>query len=195
VRRALVIVVIVGVVVALVIGLVQASDKAGPASTAGPPFDLHAALASLDGSPAPLAALHRQAGKLLDGGAPAFKARLKQLRGHPVVINKWGSWCGPCRSEFPIFQQAGAQHGREVAFLGIDGADNRQEAADFLERFPVTYPSYVDPSEHIALAVGAPANYPITVFIDRRGRRAFIHQGQYRTDAELSRDIRRYLGA
>jgi cytochrome c biogenesis protein CcmG/thiol:disulfide interchange protein DsbE len=193
VRRALPIVLGVLVVAAVVIGLNQASDKGG--AKEGPAFDLPAALADLKGSPPALAALHRQAGRLLDGGAPAFKARLKGLRGHPVVINKWGSWCGPCRTEFPVFQRVGAKQGATVAFLGIDGHDNRSDAQDFLREFPTTYPSYADPDELIARAVGAPANYPITVFVDERGETAFVHQGQYRSDAELQADIRRYLGA
>jgi hypothetical protein len=87
----------------------------------------------------------------------------------------------------------GAARGKTVAFLGIDGHDNRGDAADFLREFPTTYPSYVDPDEKISNAVGAPANYPITVFIDERGKTAFIHQGQYRRDAELEADIDRYL--
>jgi cytochrome c biogenesis protein CcmG, thiol:disulfide interchange protein DsbE len=180
-------------VVVLVVGLTQAGKKDKQA--AGPHFDVKKALTSLKGAPAPLAALHAQAGQLIDGGEQAFQKRLRELRGHPVVINKWGSWCGPCRTEFPIFQRVGAAQGRTVAFLGIDGFDNRSDATDFLREFPPTYPSYSDPDEKIAKAIGAPANYPITVFIDAHGKRQFVHQGQYRTDADLTRDIKRYLGA
>ena len=107
---------------------------------------------ALQGSPAPLAALHGQAGRLLSGGAPALRARLRGLRGHPVVINKWASWCEPCQSEFPVFQRVAVTYGRRVAFIGMDSKDHDGAARAFLRRFPVTYPSYVDPSQTVANA-------------------------------------------
>lgn len=190
-RRAAPLLLVLALVAIVVVGLSQAGGKAS--TQRGPRFDVSSALASLKGAPAPLAALHAQANRLLGGEVPAFRARLKALRGYPVVINKWGSWCGPCRAEFPIFQRASVRHGREVAFVGIDGRDNRGEAIAFLGDFPLTYPSYVDYDEKVARDIGAPNNYPITVYLDARGRTAYIHQGPYRTDAEIDRDIERYL--
>jgi cytochrome c biogenesis protein CcmG/thiol:disulfide interchange protein DsbE len=96
------------------------------------------------GSPAPLASIHAQANQLLGGGSAAFKARLQALRGYPVVVNLWASWCGPCQSEFPVYQRVAVQYGRRVAFLGIDERDSNGNAAAFLSKFPVTYPSYTD---------------------------------------------------
>lgn len=194
VRRAAWILLAVAVLGVVAIGLSQAGGKSIPAERQ-PRFDLTAALDSLRGAPAPLAALHGQSAQLLDGGVPAVRARLKELRGHPVVINKWGSWCGPCRTEFPVFQRVSAKRGGEVAFLGIDGHDPRDEAQAFLRDYPVPYPSYVDRDEKIARDLGIPKNYPITLFIDERGREAFVHQGEYTSDRELEADIDRYLGA
>ncbi len=177
----------------VVIGLTQASEDvpAPPPAT----FDAERALAGLEGAPPPLAALHAQANEILDADVKTFQARLRELRGHPVVINKWGSWCGPCRAEFPIFQRVAANKGKTVAFLGIDGGDNRDSAREFLAEFPVSYPSYFDPDEKLARTVNAPANYPITVFVDRRGKVEIALATSYLSVEQLEADIAKYLGA
>ncbi len=130
----------------LAIGLVQ---LAGSSSSPAAPSKLTLAQmrARLTGSPAPLAALHAQAGELLPGGLGAVRARLAALRGLPVVINKWASWCVPCRSEFGAFQRASVAQGRQVAFIGVDSGDSSlPDARAFLRAFPVSYPSYYDKS-------------------------------------------------
>jgi thiol-disulfide isomerase/thioredoxin len=178
----------------VVVGLLQAGGgTTQPASKAANPV---ATRRALEGAPAPLASLHRQADQLLGGGEKAFDARIASLKGYPVVVNKWASWCGPCRFEFPSFQALGVKYGKQVAFVGLNAGDNRGDAAKFVKRFPVSYPSYEDPDEKIARTIRAPANYPITVFFDRRGKIVFVHQGGYPTEAKLDEDIRRYaLGA
>ena len=175
----------------LVIGLVQAGSGGG--TTPRRTFDLAKAQRELAGAPAPLASLHRQAARLLDGGRPAFRRRMATLKGYPVVVNKWASWCGPCRTEFPIFQSEAVKEGKRVAFVGVNAGDSRDPARRYLRATPLPFPSYVDPSEKIARSIRAPANYPITVFFDRRGRLLYIHQGGYRRQADLAADLRRYL--
>jgi cytochrome c biogenesis protein CcmG/thiol:disulfide interchange protein DsbE len=177
----------------LVIGLTQAGGNGEGARESRPAFDLAGARERLRGAPAPLADLHAQSNRLLGGGRSAFDVRLRDLRGHPVVINKWASWCGPCRAEFPIFQEVATARGREVAFLGVDGRDHRPAATGFLSEFPLPYPSYEDPDERISRALRAPANYPVTVFVDAAGKTVFIHQGGYRSEADLTADIDRWL--
>jgi cytochrome c biogenesis protein CcmG/thiol:disulfide interchange protein DsbE len=117
---------------------------------------------------------------------------MAQLRGYPVVVNKWASWCAPCRGEFPAFQQAGVRVGKRVAFLGLDGNDPDSSARKFLKRYPVTYPSYRDPSEKIGPSIQAGVAYPTTVFFDRGGRLVYSHPGPYKTANDLIRDIKRY---
>jgi cytochrome c biogenesis protein CcmG/thiol:disulfide interchange protein DsbE len=148
--------------------------------------------AAFKGSPPPLAALHAQANHLLPGGAKAFRARLASLHGYPVVVNKWASWCGPCQSEFPVFQKVAVQFGRQVAFVGIDGKDHNGAAKGFLKQFPLTYPSYTDPGEDIARAIQAATFYPQTIYFDRQGKLVYDHAGPYVTESALIKDIRRY---
>jgi cytochrome c biogenesis protein CcmG, thiol:disulfide interchange protein DsbE len=189
---------ILGVVIltaVLVVGLSQAGDKTGEEPPAdAPAYDLQSAMRQLAGAPAPLAALHDQASQLLDGGVPAFRKRLAELKGTPVVINKWASWCGPCRAEFPAFQQLATERGKEIAFLGVNASDPRDDARAFLAEYPIPFPSYVDPDEKIARDIKAPANYPITLFVDARGKTAFIHQGGYTSADQLAADVEQYLG-
>jgi cytochrome c biogenesis protein CcmG, thiol:disulfide interchange protein DsbE len=179
----------------LVIGLGQAGGDRDESAAPQRPFDLHAARQELAGSPAPLAALHEQSAQLLDGGVAAFEKRLAALKGTPVVINKWASWCNPCRAEFPAFQRLATERGREIAFLGVNSGDSTKPARAFLTEYPVPFPSYRDPDERIAREIKAPANYPITVFLDAGGETAFIHQGGYTSAGQLEADVDRYLGA
>jgi cytochrome c biogenesis protein CcmG, thiol:disulfide interchange protein DsbE len=193
VRRALVPLLAVALVAVLVIGLTQAGGDADRGAAA-PKFDLAQAKRQLQGAPAPLAALHDQASTILDGGAHAFDKRMKTLRGHPAVINKWASWCRPCRAEFPIFQQVATDRGRQIAFLGVNAADKRPAAERFLAERPLPYPSYEDPGEDIAQELEAAKYFPVTVFVDARGKTAYIHTGEYTSRAQLETDIDRYLG-
>jgi cytochrome c biogenesis protein CcmG/thiol:disulfide interchange protein DsbE len=175
----------------LAVGLVQLAEQSGSAGGAIP-LTAAQVQARLAGSPAPLAALHAQAGKLLPGGRGALRARLSALRGWPVVINKWASWCQPCRSEFGAFQRVSLSRGREVAFIGIDSGDtNRANALTFLRSFPVSYPSYYDPSGQAGLAITDSTFTPVTVFYNRSGS-LFIHQGPYPSVAKLEQDVKRY---
>jgi len=194
-RRALPILAVVVIVALVAGGLTQAGGGTeDPAAPAGERFDLAGARERLRGAPEPLAALHEQSNQLLGGGRPAFEARMRELEGHPVVINKWASWCGPCRAEFPILQALSTERGREVAFLGLDSRDKRGAATRFLADFPVPYPSYEDPGEEIARALRVPKNFPVTVFVEASGRTAFVHHGGYRSEADLAADVDRLLG-
>lgn len=153
------------------------------------------ARAELAGSPAALAALHDQATQLLDGGLDAYRARLATLRGHPVVVNAWASWCGPCKYEMPYFSRVAVRLGRRVAFVGINAGDTDGDARAFLRDHYVPYPSYVDPNDQIAQEIGVRAGLPTTVFYRRDGKVAYVHQGQYRDEAALAGDVKRYAGA
>ena len=190
-RRVLYILAAAALVDVVVVGLDQAGrddeDKA-PAQT----FDLEKASQQLAGAPAPLAALYEQPNTILESG---FDKRVAALKGHPIVINKWASWCRPCRAEFPIFQQVTTERGKEVAFLGVNAADKRPAAEKFLDERPLPYPSYEDPDEDIARELEAAKFFPMTVFVDANGDTAFVKAGEYTSRAELEADIDKYLGS
>jgi cytochrome c biogenesis protein CcmG, thiol:disulfide interchange protein DsbE len=181
---------VLALVAVLVIGLSQAGGgETGSSKSVGGSC---AAPKTPAGAPAPLADLQRQACQLLPGGAKAFKARLASLRGYPVVVNKWASWCGPCRAEFPLFQKATLVLGRQVAFLGVNSLDNNGDAGRFLKKFPVAYPSYLDGSGAVAQTFNGAAVSPTTAFYDSKGKLQYLHQGEYPSEAKLISDIRRY---
>ena len=189
-RRLLLALGAVAVVVVVVVGLVQTR----PSNTPPKPdsFDLAAAQRALAGAPAPLASLHAQANTLLPGTQDGFDTRIKDLRGHPIVVNKWASWCAPCRGEFPSFQRASVRFGKQVAFVGLDSGDNDADATKFLKQFPLTYPSYVDRHSRIAQDLEIGTSYPTTMFYDAGGKVQYAHQGPYPTEAALATDIQRY---
>lgn len=146
----------------------------------------------LAGAPAPLTALYRQGNKLLPGGVDAYEKRLAALRGYPAVVNVWASWCGPCRFEFPHFQQAAASYGKRVAFLAVDSEDSDDAASTFLAEEPIPYPSYTDPDKDVADSIGASLGLPDTAFYDRNGRLVYLKQGPYDDYTELKADIERF---
>jgi cytochrome c biogenesis protein CcmG, thiol:disulfide interchange protein DsbE len=179
-----------GIAALVVVGLLQlGGSSSGQRSMRLTPAAMQA---QLRGSSPQLASLHAQAAQLLPGGLHAVRARIASLHGTPVVINKWASWCVPCRAEFGAFQQASLRTGRQVAFIGIDSGDtSKGDAEAFLRSFPVAYPSYYDASGQAGSALTDSAFTPVTVFIDRHGGE-YIHQGPYPDAAKLERDVRRY---
>jgi cytochrome c biogenesis protein CcmG/thiol:disulfide interchange protein DsbE len=191
-RRLLIAAVIVAVAAVVVVGLVQTGGHSGSGPGALSAQQIRSGVA---GAPATLAGVHAQGDQLLGGGQKALDARLASLRGYPVVVNVWGSWCDPCRAEFPLFQRASVTFSKQVAFLGIDTQDPKDSAAKFLKSVPVPYPSFLDFQQAIAHHYGL-VGTPSTIFYDAKGKLVTVNQGQYHSQAELVADVKKYaLGA
>lgn len=96
------------------------------------------------------------------------------LRGGPVVLNVWGSWCAPCRTEAPVLDAVSEQYAdRGVRFVGINVKDNASAARAFERRFGIGYPSLDDQTGRATLALNdyLPASVvPATLVLDPRGR-------------------------
>jgi len=107
-------------------------------------------------------------GQLLDGGTYDVAAD----RGKVVVVNFWGSWCGPCRAEATDLQKTyDATRERGVSFVGVNTRDDRDAAKAFARGRGVTYPSIYDPDGRVALAFDVTQmSTPSTLILDRQGR-------------------------
>ena len=96
---------------------------------------------------------------------------LSSYRGKVVVINFWGSWCAPCRSEAPTLAVLAERYrSKGVQFVGVDIRDSPASADAFVQNFGISYPSLNDPADEIALAFRGtvpPAAIPSTLVIDR----------------------------
>ncbi|MPZ64792.1 MAG: redoxin domain-containing protein [Pseudonocardiaceae bacterium] len=115
----------------------------------------------------------------LSGPAVRDRSRtvsLAQFRGQVVVLNVWGSWCGPCRAEAGDLQQVAEQTAGDATVLGIDVRDRRSAAADFMRNYGLTYPSIFDPPGRTLFALrDVPRSIvPLTVVLDRQHRVAAV---------------------
>jgi thiol-disulfide isomerase/thioredoxin len=120
-----------------------------------------------------------------------YRALIDELRGTPVVVNFWGSWCPPCRGEAPDLASSARAFEGDVQFLGVDILDHRAPARDFILEFRWEYPSIFDPQAEIRDGLGY-IGQPITLIYDRDGAIAFDWVGPV-TSKLLREEIRKVL--
>jgi cytochrome c biogenesis protein CcmG, thiol:disulfide interchange protein DsbE len=94
---------------------------------------------------------------------------LEELRGRPVLVNFWASWCGPCKDEAPMLRNAHERFGNQVHFLGVDIRDARGEAREFVRRYGLDYEHVRDERLEIYDDYGL-TGQPETFLIDANGR-------------------------
>jgi thiol-disulfide isomerase/thioredoxin len=168
---------------------------AGCGSAAGGGPSSARVAAELKGSPPVLAALHAQASRILGGGTPAFRARLRGLHGYPIVVMQWASWCDGCAADLRYFRAVSAQLGTRVAFIGVDVEDSASAARHSLDGTPVSFPSYADHDRAIAQTLSTEwSQYtPVTFFYTRDGAQE-SSAGPFLSQRSLRQAIRRYTG-
>ena len=114
-----------------------------------------------------------------------------------LVLNVWGSWCGPCVAEMPHLQQVWSQvstAGKPVQFMGVNYRDGAETAEAFMRANKITYPSLEDDGGRTLLALrGKASATPTTLVLDRRGRIAARVSGPV-TAATLSGLVNDVLG-
>ncbi|HET8970489.1 MAG TPA: TlpA disulfide reductase family protein [Candidatus Nanopelagicales bacterium] len=180
--------------------LLTATTGSAAPDTGAPPPPSRAEVdaAGLDPCPRPAADAAPAAGGLPDltlpclGDGPAVP--LAGLRGTPMVLNVWTSWCGPCRDELPVLAEVAAQAGERVRFLGVDVADFDPAAAlQLLTDAGVSYPSVVDYGQATKPALRW-VGPPMTVLVRADGTVAYRWPSPVTSADQLRELIATHLG-
>ena len=169
------------------IDLVPMKDGAGDASKlggtpAGPPDSEGA---SLEGKPAPGFSLVDTNGK---------KVSLASYKGHPVVLNFWATWCGPCKLEMPWFQEFSTKYkpqGLVVLGLAQDDGATSSDIANAARHIGVSYPILM-PDDKVTQAYGGVEYLPETFYVDKTGKVVTIAAGvpsKDQMEAEIQQTI------
>ena len=122
--------------------------------------DPHEVPFQLKGKPAPDFTLRR-----LDTGAPV---KLSELKGKPLVLNFWASWCHPCKAEHPVIAWGAKRFSPEVQFYGVVFEDTEENARGFAGIPDPTFPQLIDERSRMAVDYGV-TGVPETYFIDAAG--------------------------
>jgi thiol-disulfide isomerase/thioredoxin len=125
----------------------------------------------------------------LDGNSTI---NIGEIKG-PALVNVWGSWCGPCKEEMPIFVDFYSKYKEKVSLIGISVEEaDAQNARDFIKLYGMSWPNLNDPDGSTRATLGM--GVPITLFIDAQGKVAYRKIGVVTTIKELEKDTKKYLG-
>lgn len=108
-------------------------------------------------------------GELTTLSESQFEGVLVGLRGQPVIVNIWASWCSPCRTETPLLERTWTSHRSSLTILGVASKDTPGSAVGFMHEFDVTYPNVFDASGDIRRELGL-RGFPTTYVFDASGQ-------------------------
>jgi cytochrome c biogenesis protein CcmG/thiol:disulfide interchange protein DsbE len=159
--RRLILILVAAAVAVPVVAFALTTDLSGGRPTDGATASaVVIGLNPLVGKPAPTVDL-----QALDGS----RVSLAALRGRPVIVNFWASWCIPCKAEFPLFVTARAAHRTDgLEILGVIHDDSADAARSFMRAEGATWPALIDHGDAVARAYGVNA-LPISFYVDRGG--------------------------
>ena len=172
-----------GLLIGLAIGLVvfvglPSAQSAGATATGGAP-----APAPIVGSPAPDFTLQNISGQ---------SRALSALKGQPVLINFWATWCGPCRYEMPAIEAAYQQHKAEgFTVLAVDADEPLDVVAAFVSELGLSFEVLLDPG-NVVNDVYRVRAYPTSYFVDRDGVVALLQIGSM-TESQLQKNLEKIL--
>jgi cytochrome c biogenesis protein CcmG, thiol:disulfide interchange protein DsbE len=124
---------------------------------------------------------------------PGGPVTLSGLRGRPMVVNIWASWCPPCAREMPILERAHRRLGDRVGFLGVDLLDTREAGSAAAVDFGTGFPSVFDPDGRTRALLNVPGP-PVTLFVRADGEIAYRQVGEIRSRAQLRALVVDHLG-
>ena len=137
-----------------------------------------------------------QVGKL----APEFQlpsldgqvVSLEELRGRPVMLNFWATWCSPCIGEMPHIQAAYEEYAADLVILAIYIGDSQSQVEDFMQQNKLSFPVMLDEDAGVAEMYNV-RGIPTTVFIDRDGVIRVMKVGAYSSKAAIERDLSKII--
>ena len=109
------------------------------------------------------------------------------MKGRPVVVNFWATWCEPCKAEMPRLVDASEEYSDRVGFLGVNVEDDIDAAEQFVRDFEIPFRSVADPNGEIRRDEKV-LGLPVTQFYGADGDLAYVHQGEIKAD-ELEKRI------
>lgn len=120
--------------------------------------------------------------ELIDGSSLA----LSDLKGKPVIINFWATWCGPCVREMPTFERLKEDFGDEIGIIAVNCGDDADTVKDFVDENGYTFPMALDENYEVAMLY--PSNsIPYTVVLDANGKITHVSTGAYDADTMYDR--------